>query len=116
MLYVTRKHEKTLNIHLPSWAALMLIIMKIPLRKAYWTQTGTFYYNTLDPDVAWSIIKNIILTNIDLICPKRTFHIRLLKDPWITNEILEGVKDKDVVLARAKRTNAVSDWIVARRG
>ena len=36
-------------------------------------------------------------------------------DPWITNEILEAIKDKDRLLCNAKRSDSEADWIRARR-
>ena len=52
---------------------------------------------------------------IDEICPIKTFNIKQLKDPWITNEILEAIHDKDYLLARAKKSNKPADWVIARR-
>ena len=48
-------------------------------------------------------------------CPKQTFRIKSLKDPWITNELLEAIKDKDILLSHAKRTDDQLDWILGRR-
>ena len=36
------------------------------------------------------------------------------KEPWVTNEILEMIKDKDRLLSRAKNRNTIPDWEVAR--
>ena len=39
----------------------------------------------------------------------------LLKEPWITNELLEKIRDKDCLLSRAKRTGIKDDMINARK-
>ena len=36
------------------------------------------------------------------------------KEPWVTNEILELIKDKDRLLRRAKKRNNENDWQLAR--
>ena len=47
---------------------------------------------------------------IDVMCPLKSFKIRNRKDPWITNEILEAIKDKDVLLKKAKKSKKEEDW------
>ena len=36
------------------------------------------------------------------------------REPWITNEALEAIRDKDRLLAKAKRTKSGRDWALAR--
>ena len=36
-------------------------------------------------------------------------------DPWISNELLEEIKDKNRQLKRAKRTRLPEDWLEAKR-
>ena len=38
-----------------------------------------------------------------------------MKDPWLTNELLELIVDKDRLLETAKSTNNPNDWITARQ-
>ena len=47
---------------------------------------------------------NNIETALNKICPLRTFRIKKYKEPWITQELLELIKDKDRLLKKAKRT------------
>ena len=47
-------------------------------------------------------------------CPLKTFKIKQKKDPWITSELLELIKDKDYALKCAKRTKNSDDWVRAR--
>ena len=39
---------------------------------------------------------------IDNICPLKKYKVAQAKEPWVTNEILEMIKDKDRLLRRAK--------------
>ena len=71
-------------------------------------------YQCPDVEQAWSIFKNNILAIIDIMCPIKEFQITQLKDPWISHEILENIRDKYVLLARAKRTDDIEDWRLAR--
>ena len=59
-------------------------------------------YQADDPNVAWTVMKTNIQSTIDNMCPIRSFNIKQMKDPWITNEILESIHDKDRLLSRAK--------------
>ena len=55
-----------------------------------------------------------IRTIIDQMCPVKKFRIQKPKDPWLTHEILEYIKDKGHALKRAKITNNIDDWTNAR--
>ena len=59
-------------------------------------------------------IQNIIAKKDDM-CPIQTFYVKHLKDPWISQEILEAIKDKDRLLSKAKRSDNGDNWIIARR-
>ena len=72
------------------------------------------FYNVGNVNDSWSLLKNNILSVIDQICPVKTFKIKKLKDPWISQEILENIRDKDILLTRAKHTNNAEDWKRAR--
>ena len=73
------------------------------------------FYQSDDPEIAWNILESNILNIINTMCPIQTFHVKHLKDPWISQEILEAMKDKDRLLSLAKRNNRAEDWVLARR-
>ena len=55
-----------------------------------------------DVNLAWDpMLANIKLT-IDNMCPLKKYKVAKAKEPWVTNEILEMIKDKDRLLRRAK--------------
>ena len=45
----------------------------------------------------------------------KEFNIKRVKEPWVTPELLEFIKDKDKALKKAKKSQLLEDWIVARR-
>ena len=71
-------------------------------------------YTLIDIDEAWEYFISHIMSTIDAMCPLRTFDIKNMKDPWISNKILESIHDKDLLIKRAKRTDNVDDWKIAR--
>ena len=40
--------------------------------------------------------------------------IKKLKDPWVTNELLELISDKEEALKTVRRTGNEDDWHIAR--
>ena len=63
-----------------------------------------------DIDQAWNIMLEKIRYEIELMCPLKNIKINKQKDPWITNEILELINDKNDLLAGAKCSKLVEDW------
>ena len=59
------------------------------------------------------MLSNIMAT-IDDMCPLKKYNVSKAKKPWVTNEILEMIKDKDRLLRRAKNRNTDNDWLFAR--
>ena len=67
-----------------------------------------------NPNTAWRILVKHIKSTLDAMCPLKIYKIAQEKEPWMSNEILEMIKDKDRLLRRAKNKNTEQDWIVAR--
>ena len=72
------------------------------------------FYSSQDPNICWDIMENIIRREIDKMCPLQKFKVPERQDPWITNEILEEIRDKDLSLKKARRTNNAGHWSFAR--
>ena len=51
-----------------------------------------------------------MLSIADRMCPLKRYKVAQAKDPWITNEILEMIKDKDRLLRKAKKCKLAADW------
>ena len=68
-----------------------------------------------DPDKQWEFMYGTIVDLIDVMCPTKSFKVNAKKEPWITNEALEAIRDKDLALKKAKRTGRQEDWVMAKR-
>ena len=64
--------------------------------------------------MCWNIIETKIRSYLDRACPQKLFKVKEVREPWITNELLEEVKDKDSLLRIAKRSGKVEDWVTAK--
>ena len=70
------------------------------LINSYWND----FYTSTDPNICWDIMETIIRSEIDKMCPVKSFRVSKSRDLWITNELLEEIWDKDNALKRARRT------------
>ena len=70
------------------------------------------FHESADPSDAWSILYNVILKTD--ICPQKLFHIKKMRDPWISDEIMEILYEKDRLLNKAKRTRDDTDKEAAK--
>ena len=60
------------------------------------------------------MVSNIKKT-INELCPLKHFKIKKLREPWISNELLEQMKDKDRLLRKATKSKKSDDWKAAKR-
>ena len=72
------------------------------------------YYNTRNPSIAWSFLHRTIENLIDNLCPQKQFNIRKMRDPWITDELLEILFEKDRLLLKANYSQKDEDWATAK--
>ena len=72
------------------------------------------FYASVNPSQCWEIILDKVRTYLNITCPQKTFKVREHREPWVTNEILEEIKDKDRVLREAKRSGVREDWVYAK--
>ena len=73
-----------------------------------------YFFTIKNPELAWKHLINKIEPIIDNYCPSKTYNITNIKDPWITNELLEMIHDKDYFLKKAKKNGDIDDWRIAR--
>ena len=74
-----------------------------------------FFYNQVNPNKAWEIMKGNIEKTIEEMCPLRLMKGKVYDDPWITREIIEKIKDKDRLLKIAKTSGKQDDWDLAKK-
>ena len=78
-------------------------------------KVGMNSFASNNPDELWDIMLAKINDVAKNMCPIKEFKIKRYRDPWISPEILEMIKDKDRASKKAIRTNSEADWIIARR-
>ena len=72
------------------------------------------FYSSNDPEICWEIMEAIIREEIDKMCPLKNFRVSKSRDVWITNELLEEIRDKDLALKRARKSGDANHWAYAR--
>ena len=77
------------------------------------TNNWDHFYLQDEPNVLWELLLGYITKAIDEMCPMKTF--KKYKEPWISQELLELIKDKDASMKKAKRTQDGIDWTRAKR-
>ena len=72
------------------------------------------FYESRCVKQSWAYLKNKIQNEIGKMCPLKDIKIKKQKDPWISNDLLELIHDKDDLLKQAKASNLPEDWHTAR--
>ena len=72
------------------------------------------FYNTHNPADCWELFEDRIRNRIEESCPLKNFKVKEVKELWITNELLEEIKDKDKALKVAKRSKSPQDILEAK--
>ena len=72
------------------------------------------FYDAQNPTLAWEFMYNNIKNEADKMCPIREFKIKNTKPCWVTNELVEQMKDRDYFYNKAKRTGNEDDWNIAK--
>ena len=73
------------------------------------------YLTLTNVNQMWTFIKKSIFSILDPMCPIKTYKVPEAREPWLTNEALEAIRDKDKLLNKARRTKSANDWELARR-
>ena len=81
------------------------------IRNSDWTK-----FNVLNTaEGKWKEFENITRSCIELMCPIKQFKVKQEKEPWITPQLIELIKDKDLALKRAKKSKNPVLWREAKR-
>ena len=56
-----------------------------------------------DPTIAWDLIQEHITSVIDDMCPIRGFKIKNYRPDWMTNELIEQIKDRDYFYKKSQK-------------
>lgn len=76
----------------------------------YWS----LFYNSSDVDGMWDEMEKVIL-DVAIHCPYRTFTERVALAPWLSQDLLEMIKDRDHLYKFAKRSGTHTDWVNSRK-
>ena len=68
------------------------------------------FFNSRDPNEMWDMMLDKIKRIADAICPLKSYKVKGKRKPWITNEAIEAIKDKDRLLRQAKNSGTWEDW------
>ena len=71
------------------------------------------FYDIYDPNKLWDFMEGEILKQANVFCPIKKLRVNAQREPWITNEAIEAIRDKDRVLRKAKKSGKVEDWVPA---
>ena len=72
------------------------------------------YYGIVDAEEAWSFLLNGVKKVLDTMCPLRSFQIKNYRPDWMTDDLIEQIKDRDYFYRKAKRTGGEDDWNIAK--
>ena len=67
-----------------------------------------------DPDLTWDFILGKIIGALDSLCPLQTFRIKNYRPDWMTDELIEQIKDRDYFYRKAKSKGNPDDWNIAK--
>ena len=72
------------------------------------------FYEIGDVNKTWEFLLTQISTILDRMCPVRSFRIKNYRPDWMTNDLIEQIKDRDYFYRKAKRTKDEDDWNIAK--
>ena len=71
------------------------------------------FYDIDNPDKAWEYMLRQFVPILDQMCPTRMFKIKNYRPEWVTNELIEQIKDRDYFYKVAKETGDPDAWNIA---
>ena len=67
-----------------------------------------------NPEDAWDYLLQRVTVVLDRMCPTRSFCIKNYRPDWMTNELIELIKDRDYFYRKAKVTGDSDFWNIAK--
>ena len=77
-------------------------------------QDWTEFEREDDPGILWEIMFKHITAVLDCICPLTTVFVPTTKPKWITNNIIELMRDRDSFYRKAGRYGQPDDGNIAQ--
>ena len=115
-VYIVRKKKK-IKLHRTkcefqgrSYRNLNEVIFRQDLLMAHWDQ----FHEASTVDEAWDFLYRTVIKILDPHCPMKLFRFSNTKPPWMSQETMELIKDRDRALAIATRSRRAEDIQYAR--
>ena len=115
LIFITRKKPKTRYNMAQFVGRSYRNYVKEDLRQFLVMKDWQLYFELTDPDLCWNYLVDTIRDKIDVMCPLKKRVVRDKNEPWLTNEILECIYDKDRAWKKAKSTKLAEDIVYAKR-
>ena len=110
MIILTRKKAKSLKQKCEFIGRSYRNYNKDVFQEMIRTANGQFLENNISVDRQWELVEQNITEIIDEMCPKKSFRIIQVKQPWITPRLLELILDKDKALKKAKKKKKILSY------
>ena len=88
---------------------------KIMLQTLIKNENWDLYYVLENPIDLWNFILKTIENHIDVMCPIKYMKIRTNSPPWITQDVIEAMNDRNDLFKQAKRSLDSNDIKLAHR-
>ena len=75
-------------------------VLQTLIRNENWN----LFYEKEDPAELWNFIIEIIEHHIDIMCPMKYMKFRINSPPWITQDVIEAINDRNSLYKQAKTT------------
>ena len=73
------------------------------------------FYVLTNPIDLWNYVLNVIRKHIDIMCPIKCIRIRTNSPPWITQEVIESINDRNHLYSKLRAKTNEGDLSQARR-
>ena len=113
-IFITRKKKKIINKKVNFEGRSYKNYIKEDFQWSMINENWEEFYKLNNVDEAWTFMKNVISKHIEEQCPIKNYKVNEQRDPWITNELLERILDKNRLLSKARKSRKEEDWNIAR--
>lgn len=83
-------------------------------KKFYDTQRRDLIFSYNDPNLIWTKLLSFINKCANTLCPYKEMEVRQNKPPWITNELIEILHERDQAFEEAYSSNNQNSWVTAK--
>ena len=115
LVFATKKKIKTKKVQIDFYGRSYRNYDREAFQQHLMEYNWNEYWQFDNPDDCWEYMVKVIEKYLDPVCPVRRRRVRNSGEPWLCNEILEAIFDKDQAWKRAKLSKNADDVLVAKR-